>query len=438
MDKQQWYDGRDDRTLRYASRRLDHRRWIAITASPETLRRFDGQAAILTATNLLGRMTPSIALAFPDVPVHAALPWAGQSLHHVVLAQMRAADPHGQFKIRDSVAADYVFHIGPAGAPRVVHGAGWNAYLGPGPSPLPDADEMNPFGAALAAVLAASQIFLYDFAIPDAPYTCNAFDWRNQIADSAPPFTRAPALGDIWVVGAGSVGTATLYFLTLATRNFSMVLIDYDPVKLHNLDRSPIFIATDIGRPKIEAARDYLRGVGVRDVRIEPVPLHESKLWHERQPGTPDVLISAANEKKVRYYIEAGYPPIQLYATTGRNWQVTLVRHEPFGGKCSLCLFPADQTPGSTACATTPAAPDPHDLGEQVDAALPFLSFAAGLMTAAESIKRLLPGYPFNADRVVLYTKPSPLLISARQAHRDGCFCESRHPHVHRAMLRWS
>jgi hypothetical protein len=130
----------------------------------------------------------------------------------------------------------------------------------------------------------------------------------------------------------------------------------------------------------------------------------------------------------------AGYPPLQLYATTGQNWQVTLLRHEPFGNACSLCLFPADETPASTACATAPASEADGD-GERVDAALPFLSFAAGLMTACETVKRLLPGFPFNPDRVFLYTKPMLSLTSVRIPHRPGCFCESRDRGIHRAML---
>lgn len=431
MDTKEWYDERDNRTIRYAARRLDHSRWIAITVSPAYLRRFDGQAAVLTAASLFSRMTPSVALAFDDVPIHPALPWAGQSLHEVALAQMRAADPHGRFSVRDRLAEDYWLHLGPDGAPSLVHGSGWNVYIGSRPSPLPEAEEFNCFGAALAAVLAASQIFAHEFAVLESSYICNALDWHNE-AIPVSPYPIDLALGDVWVIGAGSVGTATLYFLTLATRNLSAAVIDHDRVKLHNLDRSPIFVNADVGRLKVEATRGYLQGVGVREVRIDPLPLHESRLWRNRQPGQPDLVIAAANEMKVRYYIEAGFPPTQIYATTGQNWQVAAIRHEPFGSACSLCLFPADQVAGTTACATAPAPAG----AEKVDAALPFLSFAAGLMTAAESVKRLLPGYPFSADRVVLNTRPAPILAAAPLVHRPACYCEKRNANIYRTMLR--
>ena len=100
MNEEQWRRERDDRTLRYAQRRLDPQRWIAVTAPSAYVWRYDGQVALLTACNLLGRMSPSVVLAFPDKPVHPALPWSNYSLHELILAQMRAADPYGHFTVR--------------------------------------------------------------------------------------------------------------------------------------------------------------------------------------------------------------------------------------------------------------------------------------------------------------------------------------------------
>ncbi|MCG6859668.1 MAG: hypothetical protein LJE70_00025 [Chromatiaceae bacterium] len=47
MNEQQWHDERDDRTLRYAERRLDPKRWIAITADPAYVEKYEGQVALL-------------------------------------------------------------------------------------------------------------------------------------------------------------------------------------------------------------------------------------------------------------------------------------------------------------------------------------------------------------------------------------------------------
>ncbi len=82
-------------------------------------------------------------------------------------------------------------------------------------------------------------------------------------------------------------------------------------------------------------------------------------------------------------------------------------------------------TPAETEAAET----------EQVDAALPFLSFGAGLMTAAEILKAALAGHSFNANRVTLTTRPCPRFTVSRIPHRAGCICGERRQPVHRTML---
>jgi molybdopterin/thiamine biosynthesis adenylyltransferase len=436
MNEQHWRRERDDRTLRYAGRCLDPARWIAITASLSYIRRYDGQIALLTAANLLSRMSPSIVLAFPDAPVHPALPWPGHSLHELALMQMRSADPYAQFHTRALQHGDYRLHLGADGYDCAIHGMGWNAYVGPTPSPLPAADDGNPFGAAFAVLLAVSQLFAHMLAPLTGRFVANALTW---CAEPAPMDLTllTDDLGTLWVIGTGSVGTAALYFLTMATRSFSAVLIDKDRVELHNLDRSPIFTNGDVGRLKVEATYDFLHNAGVTAVQTEACALHESAFWTERSAGTPDLLIAAANELNVRYHIEAYYPPIQIYGTTGRNWQASVIRHIPFVEACSCCLFPDEVPHAAMACASASVETASHS-SPQVDAALPFLSYTAGLMTACEVVKLALPDYPFNANRVTLSTRPSPRLVPARIPKRLSCICESRSEGVHREMIRGS
>jgi hypothetical protein len=119
-----------------------------------------------------------------------------------------------------------------------------------------------------------------------------------------------PSPGMLWSVSVGSVGTAVLYFLSLATRRFSARLFDMDEIKIHNLDRSPIFMDRHVKQKqmKVDAAGTYLRDIGVADVEWEPIALDQSATWLKRTAGVPDVLVSAANERNVRPIIENGYP----------------------------------------------------------------------------------------------------------------------------------
>ena len=318
----------------------------------------------------------------------------------------------------------------------MVHGSGWNFYCGPSPSPLADDQTVNPIGPALAAILAASEAFRTDLAGPPEKTLLNALNWQFAALepDFAPLSLPQPTLGTLWAVGTGSVGTAILYFLSLATQSFSAALFDMDEVKIHNLDRSPLFTDGDVGKKKVVVTERYLNQAGIKTIQAEPYALDESKLWRSRAQGTPDVLIAAANERNVREVIENDFPPVQIYGTTGQNWQATMIRHVPLHDPCSVCLFPATNHE-PTMCATGGVTVERENGKKQVDAALPFLSFAAGAMAAAEILKLGLPGYPFTTNRVILNTRPALRPVPAALSIRENCLCRSRNTSVHRQMI---
>ena len=432
MNEAAWRAERDSRSLRYAGRVLNPARWILLRADSDYAARYNGQVALLVAANLFGRMIPALALDIPAVPIVAPLPWAGADLRAFLLKQLFAADPFGKFESRTARDGDYILHLGRTGAPAIVHGSGWNLYAGPAPSPLAENETANPLGPAMAAILAGAEVFRGALSHPPA-FQLNALTWRAGIAPpEAAPLPAGLAPGALWFVGLGSVGTAILYILTLATRAFSARLFDMDEVKVHNLDRSPLFLNRHVGWNKVTAATDYLAGIGMDGVEAETVALDESATWRDRRLGVPDVLVSAANERNVRAVIENGYPPLQIYGTTGRNWQAAVIRHTPLHDPCSCCLFP-ETAHVPTACATG-SAPQP-ETGAQVDAALPFLSFAAGAMAAAEILKRGLAGYPFTPNRLILNTSPHIRTVPAALSMRAGCLCQRRSRSVHRQMM---
>lgn len=436
MNGEEWRARLNDRSLRYAGRVLDPERRIVLTADPEYIRRFDGQVAIITATNLFGRMTPSIALDIPRVPIVAPLPWAGQDLRDYILNLLGNIDPFAEFPCPPTSAGDYVISFGRTGDGLLVHGTGWNAYAGDRASALPPEKGTNPVGPALAAILAAAGLFRTDLRGQPAQVYLNGLDWcAAPVRCGEHRLDASPDLGDIWAVGTGSVGTAILYFLSLVSRDFAAALIDMDKIKIENLDRSPMFFANHIGMEKVAVTKDYLKEIGVRSVQAEAKPLDKSRLWRDRQSGTPDLLIAAANERNVRSIIENDLPPIQIYGTTGKNWQAAVIRHVPGKDPCSLCLFPkTDYAP--TECATGKV--ERKKGGNQVDAALPFLSFGAGLMAAAEILKLGLPDYPYHANRVVLNMYEEVRGVQARLHHRPGCLCASRSAKTHKRMVMGS
>ena len=137
----------------------------------------------------------------------------------------------------------------------------------------------------------------------------------------------------------------------------------------------------------------------------------------------------------MRRHIEAACPPLQIYATTGKNWQTTLIRHIPIIEACSTCLFPNQLPPKPTACATATVGGATMQEEPKVDAAVPFLSFAAGFATAVEFFKISLWGYPFYAQRVAITFAPSFQIDHFDLPRRPDCTCSARDAATHLAAL---
>jgi hypothetical protein len=75
-----------------------------------------------------------------------------------------------------------------------------------------------------------------------------------------------------------------------------------------------------------------------------------------------------------------------------------------------------------------------------VDASLPFLSFAAGLMAAVEILKASMPTFRSSPNRTTLYTHPLGRLrfLSVPVRRRSGCLCSDRSTSVHQQMINGS
>ena len=115
-----------------------------------------------------------------DVPprtVIAPLPWAGEKLDEVAMGILKAADPYGCYEQRPAQTGDFRLVLGPDGDGLVVHGSGWGAYCGREPSPIPQSDELNPFGAAFAVVAAASRLPQVMQAATIEPVFVDTYTW---------------------------------------------------------------------------------------------------------------------------------------------------------------------------------------------------------------------------------------------------------------------
>ena len=442
MNQQEYERRLLEREARYPDwKPMSADRPVHIRIDPAYGATYAGQVAAITAASLLGRMSKSVAVDVAPQSVHPSLSWMGADLDEVVMRTLKAADPYGRYEQRLAEINDLRLVLGPSGDGLVVHGSGWSAYCGMEPSPVSQSDELNPFGAAFAVIAAASRLQQDTQAATIEPVLVDTYTWRHGLlSPGAAAVSPDFELGEVWCIGVGSVGSCALFFLSLVTRAFLAVLVDRDTVEIENVRRSALFSSQDAlnEKPKVEVASRWLDKAGVKEIEPHIAWLDEvPERWRGREPGTPDILISAANERNVRSQIESGFPPVQIYGTTGRNWQATLFRHIPLSDACSLCVPGGETLRLPALCATAPPASADSN-SEEDDVALPFLSYAAGLMTAAEIAKLALTGGAVTRNRVFFEPRTSNLVRVVALSRKSGCVCERRNSTVHHGAIRGS
>lgn len=195
----------------------------------------------------------------------------------------------------------------------------------------------------------------------------------------------------IGIVGLGSVGAMVAE--TLARMGLQkFVLIDFDRVKRHNLDRLVIASAQDVGRLKVDVAAERVRAVATAArVEVRAVPFSVVEEEGYRAALDCDVLFSCVDRPRPRYVLDhfafAHLVPaidggIQVRFRNGRfsgaDWQVQTVGPER---ACLECL----------------GAYDPGDVTTEAAGKLDDPSYLAGL-PADHRFKRNENVFPFAAN----------------------------------------
>jgi sulfur-carrier protein adenylyltransferase/sulfurtransferase len=105
----------------------------------------------------------------------------------------------------------------------------------------------------------------------------------------------------VLVVGAGGLGCAVLQYLTAAGVG-SLIVVDPDQVEESNLHRQPLYRMSDIGQPKVAAARAALAALNPAS-RIESICDRFSSVNAVRLVEAANVVIDAADSFAVTYLL---------------------------------------------------------------------------------------------------------------------------------------
>ncbi len=451
LSAEEFYDRSQDRTRRYLGGEFFESARVALTMSPEIARSYSGQVLALSTANLLSRFCRHAYIAIPDVSLHPYLVRpAATTLLKRIEQEMRGANPFAEYQYGDSFArgADYTLQLGDteiAGldADLVADADGWNAFIGhEATSSFSNHSSLNPIGPVAAACLAVADVFKV-FTNAPASYRIKGrvfsiFDLS--LTDSVQVHPTLPSnlsTGTTQMIGVGSVGSAVVYLLGLLPITGNLTLIDHQDVEYENLDRSPIFMMSDVGRSKVDVARDWL---APGQLLGTPYPVNYSEFIEKYGRGnpSPDLVLLLANEENVYSVLQNNFPPLVLYGTTTAGWGVNLGRHIPLQEECVLCRYPNQGKP-SYKCSTTHITTAAQ---ERVDASLPFLSLMAGVLATAELLKAQIDGYPFHGNYAFIDMMGPAETVQVQQRHqRANCICSQQSRAIYEKCIagsRWA
>lgn len=169
---------------------------------------------------------------------------------------------------------------------------------------------------------------------------------QTRLPEVGPEGQRKLASASVLVVGSGGLGSPSLTYLAAAGVG-RLGIIDFDRVDLSNLHRQILFGTDDVGRPKVEAASQRLRGLNP-DVEVE---VHEARLDAANAEDIArgyDLILDGTDTFATRYLVNdvavrLGIP--NVFASVSRfDGQASVFGAED--GPCYRCLFPEPPPPG--------------------------------------------------------------------------------------------
>ena len=147
-------------------------------------------------------------------------------------------------------------------------------------------------------------------------------------------------------IGTGGLGAPLGVYLAAAGVG-RIGLVDFDTVDLTNLQRQILFSTSDVGRPKIEAAADRLRGLNP-DIQIDTF---ETRLTSENALELfkdYDLIVDGTDNFPTRYLVNDACILLgkqNVYGSIFRFEGQVTVFGAP-GGPCYRCLYPEPPPPG--------------------------------------------------------------------------------------------
>lgn len=145
----------------------------------------------------------------------------------------------------------------------------------------------------------------------------------------------------VLIIGLGGLGSPVAMYLAAAGVGH-LVIVDFDCVDLSNLQRQIVHGTTDIGRPKVESAREALSALNPL-VQVTPIGhVLEGEELHE-QVRLADVVVDASDNLATRRIINKACvrekAPLVTGAAIRMEGQVLVYQPRQIDSPCYQCLY---------------------------------------------------------------------------------------------------
>jgi len=192
------------------------------------------------------------------------------------------------------------------------------------------------------------------------------------------------------IVGAGGIGSPLIQALAAAGIG-QLTVIDDDHVALSNLQRQYLFGTADVGRPKVDAARDAIARLNP-DVTVTTLHRRLTAETFDDFAAGADVIVDGSDNFATRLMVadaaNARRIPLVSAAVGQFEGQLAVYRGWEPDKPCYRCLVGNDPDRGDASCA------DQGVLGA--------LTGLLGSLAAIEAIRQIVPFGDDSAGKLLL------------------------------------
>jgi len=208
----------------------------------------------------------------------------------------------------------------------------------------------------------------------------------------------------VCVVGVGGIGNPVVTQLT-AMGVGKLKIVDRDIIEISNLHRQHLYTENDIGRVKVEAAKERLEKIN-SSVEIEALPNSVTKYTAESIVDGFDIVVDALDSIEARYAlndacIKLNIPLIYAGALGMLGSVCTII---PNKTACLRCIFPALAEDDMPTCST--------------EGVHPSILYLVGGIQVSEAVKIILGEKP-TLENKLLYVDLNDLSLEKVSVFRQ-------------------